>query len=347
MSEIMSYSLKYYPDPGIAFDISKMLFVKLNPVSVWKSSLTSIDSPVNEFDFIHDFANFLPHPESDLLLYVFIPSNKNTTFLSTLIAKLMSQDFYQFTISKLTSYIKNDTSFQHELISYYLGNTDYKLSNLETKIRTSKTIPDKIKVLLLGFIISPTQYQKSLAAFISLYYDLIKSNCCPDNPLDLLPKSVVDIIMQTYPDNRKDTIQLNCDELGFSFSFSTLDFLVRNFTSDKPYFICAPDTFTQIKSDIVSLDTNVFIETTSAISDKHRLSIISHLINQKHMTLQQLSNEIDLSLSTTYHHLDQLKKVNIVNSSRHGRSVYYSYNPTGFKNIIYSIQHIEKGGIPK
>ena len=48
MSEIMSYSLKYYPDPGIAFDITKMLFVKLNSESVWQSSLTSIDSNINQ-----------------------------------------------------------------------------------------------------------------------------------------------------------------------------------------------------------------------------------------------------------------------------------------------------------
>ena len=107
MSEIMSYSLKYYPDPGIAFDISKMLFVKLNSESVWRSSLTSIDSNINECEYINKYANSLPHPDADLLLYVFIPTHKNATFLSTITSNIISQNFHNFTFSSFISYIKH------------------------------------------------------------------------------------------------------------------------------------------------------------------------------------------------------------------------------------------------
>ena len=71
MSEIMSYSLKYYPDPGIAFDISKMLFVKLNPESVWKSLLTSIEDTNPETLKIQHNSNQFPNPNGILLLFLF------------------------------------------------------------------------------------------------------------------------------------------------------------------------------------------------------------------------------------------------------------------------------------
>ena len=102
--------------------------------------------------------------------------------------------------------------------------------------------------------------------------------------------------------------------------------------------------FTQINLEMSPVDSNNFLELTSAISDRHRFSIICHLVSGKHMTLQQLAKEIGLSSSTTYHHLCHLINVKIVNSSRNGRSTYYSYNPTGFKNIVYSLEYIEKGG---
>ena len=62
MSEIMSYSLKYYPDPGIAFDIVRMLFVKLNPPSVWQELLTSPESVHEESEYLQNHADMLPDP---------------------------------------------------------------------------------------------------------------------------------------------------------------------------------------------------------------------------------------------------------------------------------------------
>ena len=86
MSEIMSYSLKYYPDPGIAFDISKMLFVKLNPESVWRNYMTTSNSPIDEVKFIRKNALLFPDPDSLLLLFSFRPANKSETFISQVIS---------------------------------------------------------------------------------------------------------------------------------------------------------------------------------------------------------------------------------------------------------------------
>lgn len=340
----MSYSLKYYPDPGIAFDISKMLFVKLNSESVWQSSLTSIDSNINEHEYINKHASLLPQPESDLLLYVYLPSNKTATFLSTITSKLISQNFQEFTISEYISYIEQEKSFFDELISYYLGSSNFSLSELARRIRSSRTIPDKIKVLLLSFIISPHKYIISLTATIISYYNLIQSEWLVYNASELIPNSFIDSILHTYTTEQLSKIHLPSDEISFSISFSTPDFLFREFLIETPYFITSPETFSEMHANVLSVDTGAVLEISAALSDEHRLSIISHLASHKCMTLQQIADKIGLATTTTNHHLQSLVKVKIVSRSRHSRSIYYSYNPSGLQTLIYSLNHLEKGG---
>ena len=92
----MNHTYQYYPDPGIAFDISKMLLVKLNPVNIWSTLLTSIDSQKDDTLFIQNNAESFPSPKSELLLFFFIPNNKNTTFFSSILSHVIQNNFSSF-----------------------------------------------------------------------------------------------------------------------------------------------------------------------------------------------------------------------------------------------------------
>ena len=111
----MSYSLKYYPDPGIAFDISKMLFVKLNPETVWKECLTTLDSPIDEVQFIYDHAASFPSPDPLLLLFSFKLKNETGTFLSQTISNLSNNNFPLFSIKQLLTYLNNIPVVQKDI----------------------------------------------------------------------------------------------------------------------------------------------------------------------------------------------------------------------------------------
>ena len=63
----MNYSLQYYPDPGIAFDITKMLFVKLTPENIWKPMLTSFETSTQDFTYIQQRSEYFPVPKPELL----------------------------------------------------------------------------------------------------------------------------------------------------------------------------------------------------------------------------------------------------------------------------------------
>ncbi len=341
----MSYSLKYYPDPGIAFDISKMLFVKLNSQTAWQTALASVDSNSSEITHIQKYASLLPEPDIEVLLFTYIPSNKSTTFLSILISKLIYQDFKSFTVSKLQKYLENSELIQADLLLYYLGEQKYSHSDLERIIRINKNIPDRVKILLLGFILNPYKYLNTLSQVITKYYQLIYKNWIIPNEVPFLPDSFIDCVIQnTYSNELPILSFIQEHTISFSLCFSTFDFLLRHFTSENPFIITASETVNQMLASTPHLDTSTLILVANALSDKHRINIIQKLISRDNLTIQELSSLIGLSTSATNHHLSILKKANIVSAKRHNRSVLYSYNSKGTKIIHNSLLTIEKGG---
>lgn len=345
MSEIMSYSLKYYPDPGIAFDISKMLFVKLNSESVWKSSLTSIESSNNEIDIIKNNASLLPDPEQEVSLFLTIPNHKSTTFLASLISNLIKNNLENFSFSNLANYLSDINTIKNELILFYLGNSVNTPNDFEHAIRFNRNITDKTKILLFGFILNPNKYIDSLIRIIDLYSKIIKSQYLISNISESSPSHFVDVIIEnTYSKSSNIKSNLSNHSISYSLSFTTPIFLFRDFTIDKPYFITTVNTINHIDKQATLSFTNSLLLAVNALNDKHRLSIISHLSSHKSLSLKELSKLLNLSTTTTNHHLSVLHKANVITLTKRGRSNLYSYNPSGFEIITKAICILEKGG---
>ena len=89
----MSHTFIYNPEPGITYDIIRMLYVKLNPVNTWKEKIVSTETIEKDSLYITKQAELLPDPSPDLLLFFFIPANKKGTFMSRITDKLISTDF--------------------------------------------------------------------------------------------------------------------------------------------------------------------------------------------------------------------------------------------------------------
>ncbi len=335
----MSYSLKYYPDPGIAFDITKMLFVKLNSEVIWKEFLTSFAPHINEIEYIKKHADLLPDPEGELLLFSCIPANKSSTFLSTIVAKLISCDFQQFSISSLDSYFNDICSVKTDLLTYYFGEQNYRYNDLERIIRQNKNIPDKIKLLLFGFIINPNKYISSLSQTIHSYFHLIKEWLLSEQISESIFYSFIELLIEK---NNIKSIDRNII-ISYSLCISTPDFLCYNFNSESPFFISTLETVKQLLDNTDSPYFTSLISGATALNDKHRISIITLLISSPKLTLQEISAKLGLSLSATNHHLSVLRKANIVTGVRYNRNIIYSYAPEGFQYIIEILQKIMKG----
>lgn len=341
----MSYVLKYYPDPGIAFDISKMLFVKLNSERTWQEHLVSLNTPDLDLSYIYSHQHLLVDPPPELLLFVYLPSNKSTTFLTTIIARLISQDFKNFVLPCLFSYLKNVKNLQIDLLSYYLGISNSFPNNIEELICHCKTIPDKIKLLLFSFILKPTKYVTKLIKTIHTYQEYISK--LKENPgfHSLNITQFIDHLLTTSYKNKSTAIEYtNKYEIGFSMCFTTPDFLYHNLNIKNPYLISTSNTILQLLDNQNDLSINQLTQCSYALNDKNRIYILTHIIKATELTLAEISDIMNLSTSTTLHHLSALKKANLVVSSRRNRTVFYSYNPLGINNFINAFNQLEKGG---
>lgn len=342
----MNYTLKYNPDPGIAYDIVRMLYVKLNATNIWRETLTSIESNDHQYDYIIEHAKLLPDPKPELALFFYIPTNKKATFMSMITEKMISNDFSSFSISNFYTYLNNSKQLLNDVLSYYLGDQDYTNVVFESLIRLSKTIPDRIKLLLFGFSYNPIAFSSQLSKMISSYYDIIYADCqaVPMSSLDLKQFSDM-LIEQSQFFHKKHASFQEDSTIGFSLCTYTPDFLLYNHSKHNPFFITTENTIHNKLSNQLSISLQELLQSIHALNDQYRLSIIHLLKEHGSLSPAELAEKISLSVTATKYHMALLKKANIISIRRNNRSIYYTYNPIGYKNILKALENFEKGNL--
>jgi len=71
------------------------------------------------------------------------------------------------------------------------------------------------------------------------------------------------------------------------------------------------------------LNTNKAAEGFNAVGSKHRLSVLLELVKlgSKGLTIGEIQDLLNIPLSTLAHHLDYLKKANLIKQVKKGRSI--------------------------
>ena len=340
----MSTHFLYYPDPGIAFDISKMLLVKLNSLTVWHNLLTLTDFTNSEISFIENCAKVLEDPKPELVIFSFVPSNRKTTFLSHIISNLLQSGLSTFNLLTIKCYLEDYVTVQKDLFNFYFDLALDSSIDIDHLMLSNKSIPDKIKILLYGFYLYPQKYISKLLTIIERYYHSImeKWHSPIDNNIDLTRFSMC--LIDLY--SRDNQIQLNDQTplIEYSLSFCVPQFLIMNLTISPPFFVTTTTTINNyISSKNVSPSSQQLMKLSQALSDKTRISILNILISHDHLSLDELSEKLSLPNSATKYHLSVLKDVDLIFCTQHYRKKVYSFNPDGFKNIHIALDHMQKG----
>lgn len=337
----MSYTFHYYPDPGIAFDISKMLFVKLNPVKIWSTLLTSIDSQQEDTLFIQHSADLFAPPKAELLLFFFLPTNKQTTFFSTILSQIILSNFSNFSFHSFLTYFENSDKLKKDIHSFYFDSELSSTTDFEHVIQTSKNIPDRIKLLLLGFYINPNKYIFYLTETLRSYYQhIVDIYISCSTPLSI-PDEFIDQLLERS--EKKEVTISPISNISYSLSFTTPEFLVFNCSLNSPYLITTANSMNRILSASDPCIIDSFITAATAFSDKQRMVIINLLIENKELTLSEISNMLNISKTTVQHHMIYLKKANLVTTVRSYRKATYSLNSKGFNDALIAIQKLANG----
>ena len=306
-----------------------------------------LTSPANvkaEITHIQKCADALPAPNSKMLLFSFVPSNQKTTFLTSVISHLLDSGIHSFSISKLTSYLNDYTLVKNDLINFYFDSSTVNNLDFDHVICNSRSIPDKIKVLLFSFLMYPQKYTSSLIHVIDSYYTEIKNRLLSplNNNTDLN-------LLYKYLTKRSSQQSRNLNissPIGYSLSYCVRDYLAFDFTSVPPYFISTEITINDYNNS--PDDSVTFSELTDlcrALGDKIRMSILNSVLTQNNITIEEISENIGLTVNATKYHITLLKKVGLLSSTRLHRKILYSFNPAGFQNIKKLLDSMERGGL--
>ena len=94
------------------------------------------------------------------------------------------------------------------------------------------------------------------------------------------------------------------------------------------------DKVNSAKSKLANLDTRTVSGVFKILSDKNRLKIVHDLVHEDELCVCDIANIIDASVATTSHHLNSLKKLEVVDSQKDGKLVYYFIKNNKMLNLI-------------
>ena len=72
--------------------------------------------------------------------------------------------------------------------------------------------------------------------------------------------------------------------------------------------------------------------TFAALSEPNRQKIIS-LLKKREMSVSEIAGNLDITMATLSHHLDILKRADLVSGRREGRQILYSLNLSVLEDI--------------
>lgn len=337
----MSYTFLYNPEPGIVADIVKLSTIKLNPKSIWAPISTLAESYEYDVEYIENFSKQFTIRYSKLLLFFYKMPNHPATFLSTQLMKQFQQDFTHFSLDTFLASMQNSEQLKNDLFSYYLGSHDYTHISLEPIIRKHPLLPDKIKVLLLGFLLDTDTYIRHLTVQMrSFYKDLSPYHIAPDTdiiPTDTLINALIDTEFNNPCEIKKG---LNNKTISYAYCFSIYHHMFAHFRSQTPWLIFAPSSLQNIPTNRKTTTPNSITEIAKVLSDPTRITILQLLFSYDSMSIKDLLPYVKCSRSTLCHHLTHLENTQLILSKNQDSTKRYRYNAAGFKqasDIFYQI----------
>lgn len=77
-------------------------------------------------------------------------------------------------------------------------------------------------------------------------------------------------------------------------------------------------------------------KTFAALSDSNRQKILD-LLKKKEMTVSEILSHLNITMATLSHHLDVLKRADLISGRRAGQQIFYSLNLSVFEDVSEKI----------
>ena len=98
---------------------------------------------------------------------------------------------------------------------------------------------------------------------------------------------------------------------------------------------------THAKQELLKIDTTNLSNMFKILSEPNRLQIIYMLHTEHELCVCDIANILNTTVATASHHLNTLKKLDVVTSRKEGKLVYYSLKKSKFSILIEASLNIE------
>lgn len=340
----MSFSFQYNPEPGIVSDIIKLLTIKLNPKGTWAPLSTLANSFDSDVEYIENFSKEFCVKYSKLLLFFYKMPNHPATFMSEKLIDHLKQDFNNFSLSTFLSALLDPRHFKNDLFSYYLGIQDYTRIKIEPIVRKSNILPDKIKILLLGYLLDSETYLRHLSTQMENFYNILYPYHASPNTDFVLTEETINRLIDAHFSNPIELKQeLSGITFSYSYCFSIPHHLFCNFHSENPWLIFAPASLQTIRQNDTDCTPLSITEIARALSDPTRITILQLLFSHEYLSIKDLLPHVKCSRSTLSHHLALLENTNLILSQTQDTIKKYKCNSVGFQKASSIFHQISKG----
>ncbi len=78
------------------------------------------------------------------------------------------------------------------------------------------------------------------------------------------------------------------------------------------------------------------VDTFSALSDQNRQKILE-LLKKKEMSVGEMAGQLTITMPTLSHHLDILKRADLISGRRNGQQIIYSLNLSVLDEITENV----------
>ena len=339
----MDCSLTYYKDPGLLTDAVKLISINLNDLTYLSSLFLSYQlADKKELNRINSAKDTLPLPPKELLLFFFKRNSQDVNFISHLLMSLLNQDFKTISLQSFNEYLLNAATMKSQLFQYYLDKVPDSIENAENLIRTS-SLPDKLKLYLLGFYVHPEPYLYELTTCIEKYYKRIDENYLSRlSSLDLNSGSLKAILSYVYPDQSSD---LTSQPFCYSICSVIRNYLALDCSDSQNWIIAGPRFTETVKHVIDTKPTASFETICAALGDINRYKIVNYLHESGSKTSSEIKAYLEIASSSLNHQLRVLKQAGIIQAIQDKSGFHYSLNRSVFNDTIKTFQMLQ-GRIP-
>lgn len=337
----MNFVFENHPDPGLAVDVLKILINKLNPEHAWLQSILHPATYHQDEAYVRQQLSLFPDPDSKLYLFVYISKTNPVCYLTHYLKNQMENNFDEFSFQNFLSSFNDISLITKNLLAHYTGISDFTIVDFETIIRHDESIPDKIKVLLYGFLIKPEKYLDSLKKYLCLYYNiLVKTNRNLINTT--LNSSILRSLLKSCIKD-PDAFLSEISDLKIRYSVcTTIPYHLQICRTSFIWLILTEGSISQFHNQAGSFTSDYLIFLGDALRNHARISIIQQLIHTQKINISDIEQTTKYATSTIQHHISILKKARLINEQKLGKQTFYSLNPEGLLYASETLSNIVK-----